>query len=230
VVTIVVYAVLLILVTPPLGAYMYRVYTRERIGRVEGVVYRLIGVDPTIEQSWRRYASGVLWFSAFGMLLLYVLLRLQGSLPLNPTDMPAVDKYVAFNTASSFTTNTNWQAYGGESTMSYLSQMLGLTFQNFVSAAVGMAVLVAMIRGFTRSKREELGNFWRDLVRGTLYILLPASAIVAIVLVSQGVVQTLGGSQALTGSRVSSRCSRRDRSPVRSRSSSSGRTGAASST
>jgi K+-transporting ATPase ATPase A chain len=197
--TIVVYSILLILITPPLGAYMYRVYTRERIGRIEGAIYRLIGVDPTVDQSWRRYASGVLWFSAISMLALYALFRLQSSLPLNPTDMPAVDKYVAFNTASSFVTNTNWQAYGGEFTMSYLSQMLGLTFQNFVSAAVGMAVLVAMIRGFTRSKREELGNFWRDMVRGTVYILIPASAVFALVLVSQGVVQTLGDSQAATG-------------------------------
>ena len=118
----------------------------------------------------------MLWFSLFSMLLLYLLLRLQGSLPLNPLDLPAVDKYVAFNTASSFTTNTNWQAYGGESTMSYLSQMLGLTVQNFVSASVGMAVLIAMIRGFTRRGTDELGNFWRDLVRGVVYILLPLSA------------------------------------------------------
>ena len=198
-ITIAVYAVLLILITPPLGAYMYRVYTRERIGRIEGAIYRLIGVDPTVDQSWRRYASGVLWFSAISMLVLYALLRLQASLPLNPTDMPAVDKFVAFNTASSFVTNTNWQAYGGEFTMSYLSQMLGLTFQNFVSAAVGMAVLVAMIRGFTRSKREELGNFWRDMVRGTIYILIPLSAVFAVVLVSQGVVQTLADSQAARG-------------------------------
>jgi K+-transporting ATPase ATPase A chain len=198
-ITIVVYAILLILITPPLGAYMYRVYTRERIGRVEGAVYRLIGVDPTVDQSWRRYASGVLWFSVISMLALYALFRLQASLPLNPTDMPAVDKYVAFNTASSFVTNTNWQAYGGEFTMSYLSQMLGLTFQNFVSAAVGMAVLVAMIRGFTRSKRDELGNFWRDMVRGTIYVLIPMSALMALVLVSQGVVQTLADSQAAQG-------------------------------
>ncbi len=197
--TIIVYAILLILITPPLGAFMYRVYTRERYGRIENVIYRVIGVDPTLEQSWRRYATGVLWFSVIGMLLLYALLRLQSSLPLNPTDMPAVDKYVAFNTASSFVTNTNWQAYGGEFTMSYLSQMLGLTFQNFVSAAVGMAVLVAMIRGFTRNKREELGNFWRDLVRGTVYILLPLAAIMAVLLISQGVVQTLANSQAATG-------------------------------
>jgi potassium-transporting ATPase potassium-binding subunit len=196
---IVIYAILLVLVTPPLGAHMYRVYTRERIGRIEGVIYRVIGVDPTAEQSWRRYGAGVLWFSLFSMLLLYALFRLQGSLPLNPLGLPGVDRYVAFNTASSFITNTNWQTYGGEFTMSYLSQMLGLTFQNFVSAAVGMAVLIALIRGFTRSKTDELGNFWRDLVRGTVYILLPLSAIVAVVLVSQGVVQTLGSSQPASG-------------------------------
>jgi len=155
---IVIYSIVLILVTPPLGAYMYRVYTRERIGRIEGVIYRLIGVDPTVEQSWRRYGAGVLWFSLFGMLLLYVLFRLQGALPLNPLGLPGVDTYVSFNTASSFVTNTNWQAYGGESTMSYLSQMLGLTFQNFVSAAAGMAVLIAMVRGFPEHTGRESGS------------------------------------------------------------------------
>ena len=197
--SILIYLVLIILITPPLGAYMYRVYTREGVGRIEGAIYRLIGVNPTVEQSWRRYGASVLWFSLFSMLLLYLLLRLQGSLPLNPLGLPAVDKYVAFNTASSFTTNTNWQAYGGESTMSYLSQMLGLTVQNFVSASVGMAVLIAMIRGFTRRGTDELGNFWRDLVRGVVYILIPLSAIVALVLVSQGVAQTLGDSQTVVG-------------------------------
>ena len=116
---------------------MYRVYTRERIGRVEGVVYRLIGVDPNAEQSWRRYASACLWFSAISMVFIYALMRLQAHLPLNPNGIPAVNQYVSFNTAASFTTNTNWQAYGGETTMSYLTQMLALTFQNFVSAAVG---------------------------------------------------------------------------------------------
>src|SRR5262245_8429193 len=198
-VTILVYLVLLILVTPPLGAYIYRVYSRESIGRVEGIVYRLIGVDPRVEQSWRRYASSCLWFSLISMLFLYLLFRIQGSLPLNPVGLGAVDRYVAFNTASSFTTNTNWQAYGGETTMTYLSQMLGLTFQNFVSAAVGMAVLVALFRGFVRSKRDEIGNFWRDLVRGTISILLPLAAIVALLLVTQGVVQTLGSSVSASG-------------------------------
>ncbi|HEX6581476.1 MAG TPA: potassium-transporting ATPase subunit KdpA, partial [Actinomycetota bacterium] len=198
-VTIVVYIVLLIAVTPSLGAFMYRVYRREEIGRLEGIVYRLIGVNPTLEQSWRRYATSCLWFSAISMVVLYVVFRVQGDLPLNPVGLGAVDQYVSFNTASSFTTNTNWQAYGGETTMSYLSQMLALTSQNFVSAAAGMAVLVALFRGFTRSKREEVGNFWRDLVRGTVYILLPISALVAVILVTQGVVQTLGANEAATG-------------------------------
>jgi K+-transporting ATPase ATPase A chain len=198
-VTIVVYILLLTALTPPLGSYMYRVYKRERIGRAEGFVYRLIGVNPTVEQSWRRYAVSCLWFSVLSMLLLYLIFRVQGSLPLNPVGLGAVDQYVSFNTASSFTTNTNWQAYGGETTMTFLSQMLALTFQNFVSAAVGMAVLVALFRGFVTYRRDEVGNFWRDLVRGTLYILLPLSAIVAVLLVTQGVVQTLGANETANG-------------------------------
>jgi potassium-transporting ATPase potassium-binding subunit len=196
---IVVYSLLLIAVTPPLGAFMYRVYTSQRIGRVEGVVYRVIGIDPMAEQSWRRYASACLWFSAISMVLIYAIMRFQNHLPLNPVGLPAVDKYVAFNTASSFTTNTNWQAYGGETTMSYLSQMVALTFQNFVSAAAGMAVLIAMIRGFTRAHTEELGNFWRDLVRTVVYILMPLSVLFAIVLMSQGVTQTLADSAVVKG-------------------------------
>jgi potassium-transporting ATPase potassium-binding subunit len=171
---------------------MHRVYTRPERGRLEGVIYRLIGVNPDAEQSWRRYTSSVLWFSAVSMLFVYILFRVQSHAPLNPHGLPAVNPYVSFNTAASFMTNTNWQAYGGESTMSYLSQMLALTFQNFLSAAVGMAVLIAMIRGFTRSGTENLGNFWRDTVRGVVYILLPLSGIVAVILMSQGVIQTLG--------------------------------------
>jgi K+-transporting ATPase ATPase A chain len=199
VVTILVYIALLIAVTPPLGAYMYRVYKREEIGRAEGIVYRLIGVNPTFEQSWRRYATSCLWFSAIGMVFIYALFRLQGHLPGNPLGLGAVDQYVSFNTAASFATNTNWQTYGGETTMTYLTQMLALTFQNFVSATAGMAVLVALFRGFTRAGRDEVGNFWRDLVRGTVYIMLPLAAIVAVVLVTQGVVQTLGPSVAAHG-------------------------------
>jgi potassium-transporting ATPase potassium-binding subunit len=196
---IVVYAILLIVLTPPLGAFMHRVYTRERIGRAEGLVYRLIGVNPRADQSWRRYASSCLWFSLASMVLIYVLMRVQSHLPLNPNHIANVNPYVAFNTAASFTTNTNWQAYGGETTMSYLTQMLALTFQNFVSAAVGMAVLIALIRGLVRSNRDTLGNFWVDLVRGTIYILLPIAVLVAIVLMTQGVVQTLGANQVVHG-------------------------------
>ncbi len=191
--------VLTVALTPPLGAYIHGVYTRERIGRAEALVYRLIGVRPTVEQSWRRYATSVLWFSMAGLALLYLLMRLQGSLGLNPHGLPGVNPYVAFNTAVSFTTNTNWQAYGGETTMSYLTQMLGLTVQNFVSAAVGMAVLVALIRGFVRTNTDKVGNFWRDLVRTVLYILLPLSGIVTILLVSQGVVQNLGAYRPVEG-------------------------------
>ncbi len=198
-ITIVVYSVLLIALTPPLGKFMYRVYTRDTYGRVERIVYRALGVDPEVDQPWRRYASSVLWFSLASVLLLYVLQRIQGAAPLNPLGLVGVDEYVAFNTASSFTTNTNWQAYGGESTMTYLTQMAGLTVQNFVSAAAGMAVLVAMTRGFVRTHTDQLGNFWRDLVRGTVYILLPISAVVALILVTQGVVQTLSDSAQVTG-------------------------------
>jgi potassium-transporting ATPase potassium-binding subunit len=198
-VTIVVYVLLLVALTPPLGSYMYRVYRREEIGRTERFVYRLIGVNPRIEQSWRRYAVSCLWFSLLSMLVLYGLFRLQGHLPLNPVGLGSVDPYVSFNTSSSFVTNTNWQAYSGETTMTYLSQMLALTFQNFASAAVGMAVLVALFRGFVRSESDEVGNFWRDLVRGTIYILLPLSAVVAVLLMTQGVVQTLGASVSANG-------------------------------
>jgi len=197
--TIVVYLVVLTALTPPVGAYMYRVYTTERIGRLEGLIYRMIGVDPTVEQTWRRYAACTLWFSAVGTIVLYVLMRIQGHLPLNPVGLGAVNPYVSFNTATSFVTNTNWQAYGGETTMSYLTQMVGLTFQNFASAAVGMAVLIAMIRGFTRSRTQELGNFWRDTVRGVLYILMPMSIVFAIVLMTQGVVQTFSNSAIVHG-------------------------------
>src|SRR6478672_7142220 len=197
--TIVVYLILLTLITPPLGAFMYRVYTSERIGRVEGVIYRLIGVDPRAEQTWRRYASSVLWFSAVSMIFTYFVMRLQGHLPLNPVGLAAPTQYVSFNTATSFVTNTNWQAYGGESTMSYLTQMITLTFQNFLSAAVGMAVLIAMIRGFTRTGTDTLGNFWRDTVRGVVYVLFPLSIIWVVVLLSQGMPQTLGHSVAVSG-------------------------------
>jgi potassium-transporting ATPase potassium-binding subunit len=180
----------------PLGLYMARVYTGtapwlERIlGPIERGTYRLCGVDRTSEMTWRQYATSVLSLSFVSFLAVYGLQRTQGILPLNPEGLPAVSVDSSFNTAVSFVTNTNWQGYGGESTMSYLTQMLALTVQNFVSAAVGMAVLVSLIRGFTRHNTETIGNFWVDLVRGTLYILLPLSLVLAVGLVSQGVVQT----------------------------------------
>jgi K+-transporting ATPase ATPase A chain len=158
-------------------------------GWTERLVYRIAGVDPSREMTWRIYAFAVLIFNGVGMLFLYGLLRLQGVLPLNPQRFPANSPDSAFNTAVSFTTNTNWQGYGGETTMSYLSQMLGLGVQNFVSAATGMAVLVALIRGLVRRSADTIGNFWVDLVCSTLYILLPLSLVLAVAIVSQGVVQ-----------------------------------------
>jgi len=198
-ITIVVYLLLLIALTPPLGAYLHRVYTREQTGRLEHAVYLIIGVNPDAEQSWRRYATAVLWFSVLSMAFVYLVMRGQQHLPLDPEGFAGVNPYLSFNTAASFMTNTDWQSYGGETTMSYLTQMLALTFQNFVSAAVGIAVVIAMIRGFTRAGTDNVGNFWRDLVRGVLYVLLPMAVLVAIVLMSQGVVQTLSSSASVTG-------------------------------
>lgn len=156
---------------------------------VERVIYRAAGVDEKSEQDWKRYTVTLLLFNLAGLLLLYFILRLQGYLPMNPQGFDGVKPSLAFNTSVSFITNSNWQSYGGESTLSYFSQMIGLTFQNFVSAAVGMAVLVALIRGLSRHSASTVGNFSVDLVRSTLYILVPLSLIVAIFLVSQGVVQ-----------------------------------------
>jgi K+-transporting ATPase ATPase A chain len=190
-------AVLLALVKP-LGAYMARVYEGRRLlldrvlGGVERLIYRAAGVWPNAEMEWKAYAGAMLAFNLLGLLAVYVLQRVQGGLLLNPQGMGAVSPDSSFNTAVSFATNTNWQGYGGESTMSYLTQMLALTVQNFVSAASGMATLVALIRGFARRSSETIGNFWVDLTRGALYILLPLSFVLALVLVSQGVVQTFG--------------------------------------
>jgi potassium-transporting ATPase potassium-binding subunit len=194
---IVLFMAVVLLLVKPLGWYMARVYENKScgldriLGPVERAVYLFCGVNPANEMGWKRYTVSMLIFNASGFVLLYALMRLQGHLPLNPQHFTGVEPYLAFNTAVSFITNTNWQAYGGESTMSYLTQMMGLAVQNFVSAASGMAVLVALIRGFTRRNCETIGNFWVDLTRTTLYILLPLSIIVAIALVSQGVVQTL---------------------------------------
>ncbi|MFZ5831161.1 MAG: potassium-transporting ATPase subunit KdpA [Planctomycetota bacterium] len=180
----------------PLGWYMAKVYTGRApvlggwFAPVERLLYRLAGVNRDSEMSWRQYAAAVLLFSFTGFVAAYGLQRLQTDLPLNPMSLPAVSPDSSFNTAVSFVTNTNWQGYGGETTMSYLTQMLALTVQNFVSAAAGMAVLVALIRGFTRHHSPTVGNFWVDLVRGTIYILLPLSFVLALALVWQGVVQT----------------------------------------
>ncbi len=194
------FAMLLILVKP-LGWYMARVYEGNPcgldrvLGPVERLIYRLSGIRPHEEMDWKTYAVGMLLFNAAGLVALYVLQRAQGLLPLNPQTFGGVAPDLAFNTAASFTTNTNWQAYGGESTLSYLTQMLGMTVQNFVSAATGMAILVAFIRGLVRRSSQTIGNFWVDLVRSTLYILLPLALMLAILLVSQGVVQTPGSYQ-----------------------------------
>jgi len=189
------YLVVLVALVKPLGGFMARVYEGERtwlsrvLGPVERLIYRSAAVDPAEDQNWKQYAFAALLFNAVGFAFVYMLQRAQGLLPLNPQGFGAVSPDSAFNTAISFASNTNWQGYGGESTMSYLTQMLGLGVQNFVSAASGMAVLIALIRGFTRRQATGLGNFWVDLTRSTLYILLPLSSLLAIVLVSQGVVQ-----------------------------------------
>jgi len=190
------YVAVLLLLVKPLGSYMAAVYearatrAERTLGWLERLMYRSAGVDSAREMSWIDYALAMLWFNLLGALVVYSLQRLQLALPLNPQAMAVVSPDSAFNTATSFITNTNWQGYGGESTMSYLTQMLGLGVQNFVSAASGMAVLVALVRGFLRKTTQGIGNFWFDLVRSTVYILLPLSLVFALVLVSQGVVQT----------------------------------------
>ncbi|HEY8196461.1 MAG TPA: potassium-transporting ATPase subunit KdpA [Gemmatimonadales bacterium] len=180
-----------LLVTKPLGLYLVAVYEgRVRwLGPVERLLYRAAGVDPAEDQHWTRYAGAMLLFSAVSMLLTYGALRLQHWLPLNPQGFPAVPDRQAFETAASFTSNTNWQSYSGETTMSYFSQMTQLAFHNFASAAVGMALAVALVRGIARRSAGRLGNFWADLVRGMLYVLLPLSLLVALVLIQQGAIQ-----------------------------------------
>jgi K+-transporting ATPase ATPase A chain len=187
------YLAVLIAAVKPFGLYMARVYEGRLsfLGPVERLIYRLCGVRAGDEMPWQVYALALLTFNGLGLLVVYLLQRFQDLLPLNPQGFGAVPSDLAFNTAVSFATNTNWQNYGGETTLSYLAQMLGLTVQNFVSAATGMAVLAALMRGFARRQARTVGNFWVDLVRGTLYILLPLSLLLAILLVSQGVVQTL---------------------------------------
>jgi potassium-transporting ATPase potassium-binding subunit len=190
------YLVVLLALAKPLGAYMADVYEGKRtflspvLGWLERLVYRVSGINADEDMDWKRYLWGLLWFNLFGFFAVYALQRLQDVLPLNPQKMGAVSADSSFNTAVSFITNTNWQGYGGESTMSYLSQMLGLGVQNFFSAATGMAVLIALTRGFARKQASGVGNFWADVTRSTLYILLPLSLLLAGALVTQGVVQT----------------------------------------
>lgn len=191
------YLVVLLLLAKPLGTHMARVYQGERtflhpiVQPVERLFYRALGTNPDVEMDWKTYAVALLLFNLLGLLAVYLLQRLQVILPLNPEGLVAITPDSSWNTAVSFASNTNWQGYGGEVTMSYLTQMLGMTVQNFVSAASGMATLVAFIRGFTRHTAQTIGNFWVDLTRSVLYILLPLAFVVALVLVSQGVVQTL---------------------------------------
>ena len=217
---IAVYLVILVAITKPLGIYMARVFGGERtflspiLQPVEGLIYRLCRVDPVVEQRWTAYAVSMLLFSLVGMLVLYLLMRVQGVLPLNPQGFGGVAPDLAFNTAASFTTNTNWQSYVPETTMSYLTQMAGLAFHNFVSAATGTAVAVALVRGLARRSGETIGNFWVDLVRATLYVLLPVSIMLALVFVWQGVPQNFnhyvtattveGGSQTIAQGAVAS--------------------------
>jgi len=196
---VVLYFAVLTALAYPLGGFIARVYSSERtllsplLGPVERLLYRATGVGQDDDMDWKRYAFAVLVFNLLGALGVYALQRLQGVLPLNPQDLGAVTPDSAFNTAVSFATNTNWQGYGGESTMSHLTQMLGLSVQNFLSAATGMAVLAAFVRGFVRRQATGIGNFWVDLTRSTLYVLLPLSFVLALALVSQGVVQNFGG-------------------------------------
>jgi len=207
---IAIFCLAILVCVKPLGAYMARLFEGERtwlsplLAPVERGIYRLCGIDPAEEQHWTRYTVAMLAFSLAGFVALYMMQRLQGFLPFNPQDLGTVAPDLAFNTSVSFVTNTNWQSYAGETTMSYLVQMLGLTVHNFLSAATGIALAVALIRGFARRSSQALGNFWVDLTRATLYVLLPLAVIVALVLVWQGVPQNLGnytGAVTLEGTR-----------------------------
>jgi K+-transporting ATPase ATPase A chain len=204
VIHILLYFGVILLLTKPLGAYMAAVFEGEgRMSKrvfapVERVIYRIFFVDEKKEMDWKRYTISLLIFSTLSMLAVYTILRAQGNLPLNPQDMPAVSGHLSFNTAASFTSNTNWQSYGGETTLSYMSQMLALTVQNFVSAAVGIVVVIALIRGFARRSTTDLGNFWVDLTRCILWILLPLATVLALLLVSQGVIQNFHSYKEVT--------------------------------
>lgn len=194
---IAVYFLIIFALTKPLGFYMTRVFAGERnwlsslLRPVEALLYRLAGVDEKKEQDWKSYGAAMLLFSLAGFVTLYILQRVQSFLPFNPQGMSDVAPDLAFNTSISFVTNTNWQAYGGETTMSYLVQMAGLTVHNFLSAATGIALALAFIRGFARHSSKTIGNFWVDMTRCVLYVLLPVSIVAALFLVWQGIPQNL---------------------------------------
>ncbi len=193
---VIVYIVALTFLTPVLGAYMADVLSQKRsflsplLTPAENAIYRLSRIDPEEEMTWKRYCVALLIFSGMGMAAVFIFQLAQKMLPFNPQHLPAVPWHLALNTAISFVTNTNWQAYAGETTLSYLTQFLGLTVQNFVSAATGIAVFAALCRGISRRSSRTIGNFWADLVRSTVYILLPLCLVLAVILVGQGVVQT----------------------------------------
>src|ERR1019366_3171289 len=195
---IVVFLALILAITKPLGVFMAKVFSRERtfldpaVRPIERLLYRVTGVDEEYEMRWTEYAFSMLLFSGASMLLLYLIERAQQVLPwLNPQKFAGVPPALAFNTAASFTTNTNWQNYPGEATMSYFTQMAGLAYHNFASAAVGIALAIAFIRGIARKEKETIGNFWVDMTRATLWILLPLCVLFSFALISQGVVQNL---------------------------------------
>ena len=202
------FLILLLALGKPLGEYMGRLmdgdtgFPGKVLGPVERVLYRVMGIKAEEEMTWKGYLGAVLFFNLLGIIALFLIEKSQGRLPFNPQGFGALPNDLALNTAVSFVTNTNWQAYAGETTMSHLTQMLGLTVQNFLSAATGLAVLAALARGVARKTTDRIGNFWTDLVRGTLYVLLPASFLFALFLVSQGTVQTLAASVRTTSGQV----------------------------
>ncbi len=199
-----IYFVLLVATTKPLGLYMYRLFNGMKtplspvLRPVERGIYRVTGVDEKQEMRWTTYSVAMLFFSAVGMLATYAILRVQHGLPFNPTNLPNVESRLSFNTAASFTSNTNWQSYVPEVTMSYFSQMFGLATHNFMSAATGIAVAIALIRGFSRRSVSKIGNFWVDIVRCTLYLLLPICIVATLVLVARGVPQNLHTYSSIT--------------------------------
>ncbi len=201
---VIIFVVALIALTPILGGFMAKIFSGERtflspiLGWLEGLTYKASGVDPKEEMNWRDYAKSLLMFNFFGFVALFLLQTIQAQLPLNPQNLSNVNWHSSLNTAISFMTNTNWQGYAGETTMSYLTQMLGLTVQNFVSAATGIAVFLALVRGIVRKNSSTVGNFWSDLTKSTVYILLPLSIVFSVVLVGQGVIQNFSGYQEIT--------------------------------